>query len=205
MGLNRLRITGVAAAAIVLCAMLVACAPASTPDVNGSTTDVGGTTVEGASFTWSAEADCGTCHDGDLASFDDANCPASMHNNLKDQCMTCHDDPNMERAHAKVTLESEKKKATLKRTVVSRESCLASGCHDVAELATATADVTVLTDKNGTTVNPHDLPESEDHSSVTCSSCHKLHTSDAPAEVAPATCRNCHHADVYECNTCHNH
>lgn len=117
--------------------------------------------------------------------------------------MTCHNDPAMEKAHEKVTLDSKKKKATLKRTVVARETCLS--CHDNSELASATAESAALTDKNGTTVNPHDLPVNNDHEGINCSSCHKLHTSDQPVETAQATCRNCHHAEVYECGTCHDH
>ncbi|MEY8341580.1 hypothetical protein [Adlercreutzia muris] len=202
---NRLRIIAAVAAAFALAGALGACAPQAAPTDGEPAAVESEGTAEAAAFTWSVDSDCGTCHGDDVASFDDASCPASQHAAMKDQCMTCHNDPNMERAHAKVTLDSEKKKATLKRTVVARDTCLASGCHDMTEIAADTADVTVLTDKNGTTVNPHDLPESEDHASINCSSCHKLHTADTPAEAAPATCRNCHHADVYECNTCHDH
>ena len=195
----------VCAVAFALC--LAACAPqASSPtdasdDAAAHATTDDETTSQDTEFTWTAESDCATCHDSDVASFSDTNCPASLHADMQDQCMTCHDDPEMEKAHSKVTWDSEKKKVTLKRTTVTRDTC--TPCHDESELAQKTADSTVLTDKNGTTVNPHDLPTNEEHGEVNCSSCHKLHTADAPAEQAQATCKNCHHADVYECGTCH--
>ncbi len=179
--------------------------PASSQPADGveaSTTEADAT--ETMAFTWSPESDCAMCHQADTDSFDDASCPASQHADMKDQCMSCHDDPNMERAHSKVEIGDTKKKATLKRTAVTRESCTTS-CHDQAELTEKGAAATVLTDKNGLTVNPHELPAHEEHEGITCASCHKLHTSDSPEEAAPAVCLNCHHANVYECNTCHAH
>lgn len=70
-------------------------------------------------------------------------------------------------------------------------------------LIAATADSTVLTDENGTTVNPHDLPAVEDHASVNCIDCHKGHTDDALEVSAMKTCVLCHHENVFECYTCH--
>lgn len=200
---NHRRTIAASAGALMLCIILAACAPQGAPSGTGDEENPSDATAAAAAFTWTAESDCGTCHDNDVASFDDASCPASQHVDMRDQCMTCHNDPAMEKAHEKVTLDSEKKKATLKRTAVARETCLS--CHDAAELAAATSESTALTDKNGTTVNPHDLPANEDHESMNCSSCHKLHTADAPGEAAQATCKNCHHAEVYECGTCHDH
>lgn len=69
--------------------------------------------------------------------------------------------------------------------------------------ATATADVTVLTDENGTTVNPHDLPVNKSHDTIVCATCHTMHD-DAPLEeTAAEACTKCHHDNVYECFTCH--
>lgn len=188
---------------LVVCGLtlcLVACAPQGEGAPPASDDDA----PTAAEFTWSKDSDCATCHETDVASFDDAACAASQHASLKNDCLTCHDDvAGLEEAHQKVTLDSQKKKATLKKTAVSEDICLT--CHDKTELAVATAASTALTDKNGLTVNPHDLPVNDDHAEAgtTCSSCHKLHASESATETAPAVCRNCHHADVYECNTCH--
>lgn len=187
-----------AACGLTLC--LAACAPQE----EGASPAGDAAAPTATEFTWSKDSDCTTCHETDVASFDDAACTASQHASLKTSCLTCHDDVSgLEDAHKKVTLESQKKKATLKKTEVSEDICLT--CHDKAELAAATTASTALTDKNGLTVNPHDLPANDDHAEAgtTCSSCHKLHTSESATETASAVCRNCHHADVYECNTCH--
>jgi Zn finger protein HypA/HybF involved in hydrogenase expression len=76
--------------------------------------------------------------------------------------------------------------------------------HEEVDLPVLTSAVTVLTDSEGTTVNPHELPTNEKHADITCSSCHKMHNSisDIPKK-AKATCATCHHKDVYECGTCH--
>lgn len=214
MKLRKPLITVCTAALVASLCALAACSPTpsssapatDTQAENSQQADASNTdaNAEAVAFSWSPESDCAMCHQADADSFDDSSCPASQHAAMKDQCMTCHDDPNMERAHSKVELGDEKKKATLKRTVVSRESCT-TGCHDQAELTEKGAATTALTDKNGLTVNPHELPAHEDHESITCSSCHKLHTADSPEEAAAAVCLNCHHANVYECNTCHAH
>ena len=61
----------------------------------------------------------------------------------------------------------------------------------------------VLTDMNGTIVNPHALPESADHAEVSCVSCHQMHAAGSIEKKAQRACASCHHADVYECYTCH--
>ena len=198
-----------AATILVACGLalsITACAPQSEHDSPSSSgaNEPAPSPTSPTEFAWSQDSASATCHETDVASFDDAACAASQHSNLKDKCLTCHDDiAGLEDAHKNVTLDSKKKKATLKKTEVSEAVCLT--CHDKAELAEATAASTALTDKNGLTVNPHDLPVNDDHaaSDTTCSSCHKLHASESATETAPGVCRNCHHADVYECNTCH--
>ena len=181
---------------------LASCAPQDAQPAKESGGDA--PTTQDIAFAWSADSDCGTCHERDVQSFDDAACAASQHADLQGQCLTCHnDEPGLEKAHAKVTLDSEKKKQTLKKTEVPEAACV--GCHDKEDLVAATASSTALTDKNGLTVNPHDLPVNDDHAAkgLTCASCHKIHADEPSAEVAPGICLNCHHADVYECNTCH--
>ena len=62
---------------------------------------------------------------------------------------------------------------------------------------------TALTDDQGTTVNPHDLPQSASHDTLTCGSCHTMHDEKPLEETAAAACTQCHHQNVYECYTCH--
>lgn len=69
--------------------------------------------------------------------------------------------------------------------------------------ASATADVTYLTDANGTTVNPHDLPVNKSHDTITCATCHSMHDTDPLEETTVDACIKCHHDNVYECFTCH--
>lgn len=118
--------------------------------------------------------------------------------------MVCHtDESGLKTAHDKVELGDQKKKAKLKKTTVPEEVCAA--CHNKAELTEKTASSTVLTDSNGLCVNPHDIPVNDGHAEadIACSSCHKMHEEQNVEETAPKVCLNCHHADVYECNTCH--
>ena len=117
-------------------------------------------------------------------------------------CTTCHaDEQGMEAAHAKLNNGREAKR--LKKTSVDSELCLT--CHDQKALAEATADVDVLTDSEGTVVNPHDLPDVADHATISCTDCHKVHTAETKTleQTAMTACTNCHHADVFECGTCH--
>ncbi|WP_139652910.1 cytochrome c3 family protein [Raoultibacter phocaeensis] len=173
--------------------------PSETAKPNAADAERETTSLE---FTWSDASDCSTCHENAIASFDDTACTASSHADQKADCFSCHaDTEGLSEAHKKVTLDSTKKKATLKKTSIANDACIS--CHDKRELADTTVQCTVLTDKNGLVINPHALPEHEDHESITCSSCHKIHAADGPDEIAPKVCRNCHHADVYECNTCH--
>lgn len=127
---------------------------------------------------------------------------AQMHvQDLGLTCVSCHEDTDgLAKGHAK--LNSGKEAKRLKKSEVSNEVCLS--CHNQDDLAEATKGCTVLTDKNGTVVNPHALPDVADHDGITCTSCHAVHgTEDGVAAQAYATCTNCHHAEVFECNTCH--
>ena len=64
-----------------------------------------------------------------------------------------------------------------------------------------TAGVTELTDSNGTMVNPHEVMGlTEGHADIVCADCHAMHSA---GSTAAETCVSCHHAGVYECNTCH--
>lgn len=116
-------------------------------------------------------------------------------------CTMCHTDTE---ALAETHENAEDLTALPKRLSkkIEDETCLT--CHGSKEaLAEATADSDVLTDTNGTTVNPHALPETASHESIKCVDCHRVHTDKDPAETANQKCMSCHHQNVYECYTCH--
>ena len=128
---------------------------------------------------------------------------AAMHvQDFSFTCITCHED-NDKLAQGHNKLNSGKVAKRLKKTSIESKICLA--CHNMETLAKATADVDVLTDSNGTIVNPHDLPVNDSHAGITCSSCHKAHQAGekALADTAYTTCISCHHEAVFECGTCH--
>ena len=135
-------------------------------------------------------------------SFSDSACAASNHAALT--CTTCHSDVDgLASAHDGVAY-GDKGAKRLKTTDVAESTCQAEACHGSYEtLAEQTSSSTLLTDSNGTVVNPHDLPENADHETVTCGSCHDMHASDDIAETAQKACISCHHMGIYECNTCH--
>lgn len=188
--------------AAVLCMFgLMACAPhASDQSGRGVDSNDKAPAVQ-VDFAWSEESDCGMCHGEESASFDDSTCGAFSHS-ADTTCVSCHaDSAKLASVHEGATAEKAIR-AALKSTVVQAEAC--ESCHARVDVAQATTDVVVLADANGTTVNPHDLPESESHEELTCINCHQMHVSDADIEKkAQRACANCHHADVYECYTCH--
>lgn len=116
-------------------------------------------------------------------------------------CAACHEESaGLDRAHAK--LNSGRTAKRLKKTEVGSDVCLT--CHDADDLTAATAHSAVLTDNEGTTVNPHDLPDVEKHAEVACVDCHKAHDAETSlVETSVTTCTDCHHAGVYACGTCH--
>ena len=131
---------------------------------------------------WSYADDCSLCHAAESNSLTDPACLAGV-----------HEGANAEKAQ-KVT--------KLRKTGIKQDACL--GCHgSYDDLAAKTADSTVLTDSEGKTVNPHALPANEDHSEITCASCHVMHTKKSVSETAPEYCISCHHTNVYACHTCH--
>ena len=166
-------------------------------------------------FVWSIEANCVQCHEKQGKSMDDAKLLANEHGSL--DCLFCHDyevpatelaaevdaegeaPKTLEEAHAKVDTVEIVKRNSLRNTVVQEEACLT--CHNLDDLKDATVDCVVLKDANGLVVNPHDLVAGEQHSSITCSSCHVMHSADPAA--AYRACVSCHHAEVWECGTCH--
>lgn len=156
--------------------------------------------TEAADFAWTTEANCETCHPNSSNSYTDSACAASQHADVA--CITCHDDTEgLEKAHKKVTMADTDGAEKLKKTKVSSEVCI--GCHPLDDThASATADVTALTDKLGNVVNPHDLPVFEDtgrgtHEKVLCADCHKMHSAETPEDNATTPCKSCHHQGTY--------
>ena len=182
-------------------------------------------------YKWSMDLDCALCHAKEAASLgltaaaeegtaDGAKADAEMTDeelgsahttevatyarmhvqDFKFECTTCHiESEGLEKAHKK--LNSGKEATRLKKSAVDDSICLT--CHQPEKLVEATADYTGLTDTKETTVNPHELPKVGNHETIQCFNCHQVHSEKAITETAIAACNSCHHAGVFECNTCH--
>ncbi|MDR1183440.1 MAG: cytochrome c3 family protein [Coriobacteriales bacterium] len=146
--------------------------------------------------------DCSHCHSVEADSLVDVSRKIST-NHSGIGCTTCHADIDpLQLAHTEVTADStDAIVRVLDKTQIDEDSC--SACHNISELAELTASVDVLTDSKGLTVNPHQLPTVGTHESIMCGRCHDMHSAGNPLVDAPEYCLSCHHADVYECNTCH--
>ena len=152
-----------------------------------------------AAFAWTPDSDCGMCHEKEIASQQDAACTASKHPDVA--CATCHaDQAGLEAAHEAAQPDGKGATALVKTAV---DDAVCASCHNAADLAAKTTESAVLTDSEGTVVNPHDLPENEDHAATECTSCHKMHSSTGVEKTATRYCKSCHHTDVYQCYTCH--
>lgn len=153
-------------------------------------------------FTWSADANCATCHTTEDGSLEDMPCSGALSARGGNACAVCHaDEAGLKKAHKDATPDGAKK-AKLRDTAIDEAAC--ESCHGTyAELAEKTVDVTVLTDARGTKVNPHDRPKGEGHAGQTCADCHALHTGEPATETAPEFCISCHHTNDYACHTCH--
>lgn len=78
-------------------------------------------------FTFSADADCATCHSTEGDSLSDATMPASNH--ATQECTTCHSDiDDLTTAHDGVQF-GDKTPKRLKKTTVDTTACFSSGCH----------------------------------------------------------------------------
>lgn len=194
---NALRGMALCAVCLAACLAAASCAPAAPTEAPRNEEPV----LE-VDFAWSPDAECGVCHTVQEASLASIPCAAAVAERSDSPCSVCHaEEAGLAQAHEGATPEKASK-AKLLDTTIDERAC--TDCHGAYEqLAEKTADVSVLTDSEGTVVNPHDRPAGEGHAGSTCANCHMLHTGDPAAEAAPAYCLDCHHADVYECNTCH--
>lgn len=151
-------------------------------------------------LAWAKDAQCASCHDATAESFENKACLASTHAALDENCVTCHADDELIEIHADAK-PNAKLPTKLKKSEVPAAAC--STCHQPDALIKATSSSKVLEDADGTVVNPHDLPDIKDHEDLSCDSCHKMHKSSSPKNVANELCISCHHEDIYECYTCH--
>ena len=120
-----------------------------------------------AAWHWTQDADCVLCHESQAdRQHSDL---FGMHADEGLDCMVCHvDEEALESAHEEASSLHGLNKA-------SGDSRPCGECHDHAAIAEATATCTLLTDKQGRTVNPHELPDSESHQ-ISCIDCHSVHT-----------------------------
>lgn len=187
-----------ATACIAALCGLAGCAPKNASEAPEGGAAKGDSTAQVA---WSTDSDCTSCHESETTSMTDASYLCATHQQQNLQCASCHaDEMTLTKVHDE-SKDLSKKVTKLKKTEVDADVCIS--CHDAATLKATTADLALLTDANGKTVNPHDLPTGEGHAALTCASCHSMHTTDAAQAVAPDKCLSCHHQNVYECRTCH--
>ncbi len=183
--------------ALATVATLAACAPQAR---DGSAEGSSDASTPAVQVSWSADSDCSVCHKNPQSSYENASCLASKH--VEQKCIDCHvDETALESVHDGVSADDKQPKR-LKKTDVTDESCLSCHYGTKEKLVEATSDL-LVTDDNGTSANPHDLPENPDHETLACENCHGMHDEASIAEQAQATCLSCHHAGVFECYTCH--
>lgn len=183
--------------------IMMACAPHMLPPEE--TGDNGSNVAAGGAFNWTESSDCAMCHTRSVSSLASSSCEA-MQGDPDSTCLNCHTDvAGIKSAHANVSMtDTAGDLDRLKKTNVEESTCLS--CHDLDDITLATADV-ALTDSEGTSVNPHEAMTVHNvnaaHDDMTCSSCHKMHSSAPTLDNAANMCLGCHHEDVYECYTCH--
>jgi hypothetical protein len=180
---------------------LTACAPRSSSDSQVTTiadAQSSNDAVEDVfAAAWSPESDCLVCH-----ASAEPNTLGTIHQELGTDCLVCHNADELTTIHAEHG-DSGRTPTRLRYSKMADTTCLSSDCHtDRASLTTRTADV-LITDKNGLSMNPHDLPSSSEHEALRCASCHSMHEESDTFTVAQRECFGCHHQQVFECGTCH--
>ena len=203
MKLRRIHIKAICAHALILLLIVVAvavagCQPQQQKEPTKDPPNVA------AEFAWSPESDCTMCHGSQVKAIQIKASFAGIHEAEDTDCITCHTDAaGLKTAHKAVTYEHMETEVTrLKKTSIDESACLS--CHgSTSELILISKDSKVLTDKNGTVVNPHDMPVNTGHNDHNCGSCHRAHQNIPASKAAPDHCESCHHQIVYECHTCH--
>jgi hypothetical protein len=185
--------------ALFICSLmfvLVACAPKQATGEEGEAEQVAVNVP-----LWSQNSDCTSCHVAEVQS--GVSGSASIYAlHTEEACITCHTDDGGVLADAHEEYATAEQPTKLEGTEVADATCVT--CHDIEEIKIATAGSTVLTDVNGTVVNPHDVPQTQEHGeNIECATCHKMHTPDPIADVARQACVSCHHQGVYDCKSCH--
>ncbi|MEG0757541.1 MAG: hypothetical protein RR505_03980, partial [Raoultibacter sp.] len=128
--------------------MLSGCAPQGASDENAGEAQADNATTQVA---WSSDSDCTSCHSTESSSMSDSAYLCATHEQQGQTCTSCHTD---ETALADVHENSKdltKTATKLKKTEVDSSVC--QSCHKPSDLQAATANLTLLTDENGTTVN----------------------------------------------------
>ncbi len=171
--------------------LFASCQPSVAEKADQNEESIAPSTIE-----WSPDSDCAVCHDTESGT------RMTYHADL--ECVECHTDTaGLESAHEGVSTD-DKTPSRLSKTNVDEDACLS--CHPgYSELAGLTASSTVLTDSEGTVVNPHEIKETgaDDHASIVCADCHDEHSGKTVEDSASTLCIGCHHQNVYECGTCH--
>lgn len=206
--LKRGKILCVVVLAIAAVACLVGCAHSATVGNTSNyvqwdnITAAAATADDEASFELTEESDCSACHEAEVESRSDTNCLAGDPAHADLVCTDCHVlDNDLKKVHSGLDADS-KPGDELKRTTVANDTCLA--CHDMNQVIANTPEDAYLVDKNGTKVNPHEVQNlGGSHADTACTSCHVVHKDAVASETAYSYCLSCHHAEVFECGTCH--
>ena len=149
-------------------------------------------------FEWEPDLECAPCHPLEAQTAAASACTGFS--DAPSNCMICHDAvPELTTTHKGIRNAEPTMK--LMHTAVENDAC--TSCHDTASLADRTRGSVALADSNQATINPHALPENKGHSKICCTDCHTAHQATDVLERGPEVCQNCHHADIYECDTCH--
>lgn len=149
-------------------------------------------------FAWEPDLACAPCH-----SLEARTAAASACTDFSDapsRCMACH-DAAAELASAHAGIRSATPAVELASTAVEESAC--TNCHDEASLPDRTSGSVALVDSDQATMNPHALPENKGHAKIGCTDCHTAHEGSDVLERASAVCETCHHADIYDCESCH--
>ena len=162
--------------------------------------------VQTVTVEWTTNSDCASCHLSEAASVTDGVSPYSTHVAQEPQtaeCTYCHTDDGGQLSKAHEGYAEKVVPTKLRTTEVPEDICRAV-CHVQEELIAATEDYSKLVDPYGTTVNPHNMPQTAEHDAeATCASCHKMHKDADAYTTARTKCLSCHHQGVFECYTCH--